>query len=55
MSASTGPARGSLSFRRIVDVPLETCAAALDSLQRTPLHRHGCRLRLLGCRNGLPA
>jgi hypothetical protein len=35
MSASTGPARGSVSFRRIVDVPFQTCAAALDPLQRT--------------------
>jgi hypothetical protein len=33
MSAGTGPARGSLSFRRIVDVPFETCAAAFDSVQ----------------------
>jgi len=31
MSASMGPARGWLSFRRIVDVPFETCVAALDS------------------------
>jgi hypothetical protein len=35
MSASTGPARGPLSFRRIVDVPFQTCAAALDPAQRT--------------------
>jgi hypothetical protein len=35
MNASTVPARGSLSFRRIVDVPFETCVAALDSWQRT--------------------
>jgi hypothetical protein len=35
MSASTGAVRGSLSFRRIVDVPFETCVAALDSWQRT--------------------
>ena len=31
MSASTVPAREWLSFRRIVDVPFETCVAALDS------------------------
>jgi hypothetical protein len=35
MSASMVPVRGSLSFRRIVDVPFETCLAALDSGQRT--------------------
>ena len=35
MSASTGLARGSVSFRRIVDVPFQTCVAALDSWQRT--------------------
>jgi hypothetical protein len=33
MSTSMGPARGSLSFRRIIDVPFETCVAALDSWQ----------------------
>jgi hypothetical protein len=33
--ASMTPARGSLSFRRIVDVPFETCVAALDSRQFT--------------------
>ena len=33
--ASMTPARGSLSFRRIIDVPFETCVAALDSRQRT--------------------
>jgi hypothetical protein len=31
----TGPALGPGSFRRIVDVPFETCVAALDSWQRT--------------------
>ena len=35
MSASVIPVGGSLSFRRIVDVPFETCVAALDSWQRT--------------------
>ena len=34
-SAGMTPARGWLSFRRIVDVPFETCVAALDSWQRT--------------------
>jgi hypothetical protein len=32
---SAGPALGPGSFRRIVDVPFETCVAALDSRQRT--------------------
>jgi hypothetical protein len=35
MSTSMAAARGSLSFRRIVDVPFQTCVAALDSWQRT--------------------
>ena len=35
MSADLAPARRPLSFRRIVDVPFETCLAALDPLQRT--------------------
>jgi hypothetical protein len=35
MSASMSAAHGSLSFRRIVDVPFQTCVAALDSWQRT--------------------
>ena len=35
MSASMVPEPGPLSFRRIVDVPFETCLAALDSWQRT--------------------
>jgi hypothetical protein len=35
MSTSTIPVLGSLSFRRIVDVPFETCVAALDSWLRT--------------------
>jgi hypothetical protein len=30
-----GPALGPRSFRRIVDVPFETCVAALDSWQQT--------------------
>jgi len=32
---SVGPALGPGSFRRIVDVPFETCVAALDSWQQT--------------------
>jgi hypothetical protein len=35
MSAGTRPARASLSFRRIVDVPFGTCVAALESGQLT--------------------
>jgi hypothetical protein len=35
MSAGTGPAQGPLSFRRVVDVPFDTCVAALDSWPRT--------------------
>jgi hypothetical protein len=35
MSASMVPGPGPLSFRRVVDVPFETCVAALDSWQRT--------------------
>jgi hypothetical protein len=35
MSTSMVPALGSLSFWRIVDVPFETCVAALDSRLRT--------------------
>jgi hypothetical protein len=42
MSASIGSASASLSFRRIVDVPFETCVAALDSWQRSG---HGGELR----------
>jgi hypothetical protein len=34
MNAGTSPARGALSFRRIVAGPVETCAAALDPSQR---------------------
>ena len=34
MTASMGPVPGSLSFRRIVDVPFQTCLAALDSWTR---------------------
>ena len=47
MSASLLPVPGSLSFRRIVDVPFETCVAALDSWLRT---RHGGELRFGGSR-----
>ena len=35
MSGSAGSALGSLSFRRIVDVPFQACVAALNSWQRT--------------------
>ena len=35
MSASMVPVGRSLSFRRIMDVPFETCMAALDRWQRT--------------------
>ena len=45
MSGSAGSALGSLSFRRIVDVPFEACVAALDSWQRTG---HGGGLRFGG-------
>jgi hypothetical protein len=38
MSASMVSVDGSLAFRRIMDVPFQTCVAALDSWQRT-----GCR------------
>ena len=37
MSAGMCPVLGWLLFRRIVDVPFETCVAALDSWQRTGL------------------
>ena len=47
MSGSAGSALGSLSFRRIVDVPFEACVAALDSWQRTG---HGGELRFGGTR-----
>jgi hypothetical protein len=43
MSTSMVPVLGSLSFWRIVDVPFETCVAALDTWLRT---RHGGELRL---------
>jgi hypothetical protein len=45
MSTSLVPAPGSLSFWRIVDVPFETCVAALDSWLRTT---HGGELRFGG-------
>jgi hypothetical protein len=35
MSAGIRPVPGWLSFRRIADVPFETCVATLDSWQRT--------------------
>lgn len=45
MSTTMVPVPGSLSFWRIVDVPFETCAAALDNW----LHaRHGGELRFGG-------
>ena len=47
MSGSAGSALGSLSFRRIVDVPFQACVAALDSWQRTG---HGGELRFGGTR-----
>lgn len=49
MSASMTPAREWPSFRRIVDIPFDTCVAALDSWQRTAPDREprmgGSRLR----------
>lgn len=45
MSTNMVPVPGSLSFWRIVDVPFETCVAALDSLLRA---RHGGELRFGG-------
>jgi hypothetical protein len=42
MSTSMVPVRESLSFWRIVDVPFETCVAALDGWLRT---RHDGELR----------
>ena len=45
MSTSMVRVAGSLSFWRIVDVPFETCVAALDSRLRT---KHGSELRFGG-------
>jgi hypothetical protein len=45
MSTSMVPVPGSLSFWRIVDVPFETCVAALDGWLRTG---HGGELRFGG-------
>jgi hypothetical protein len=45
MSTNLVPAPGSLSFWRIVDVPFETCIAALDSWLRAG---HGGELRIGG-------
>ena len=45
MSTSVVPAPGSLSFWRIVDVPFETCVAALDGWLHT---RRGGELRFGG-------
>jgi hypothetical protein len=38
ISAGESPAAGWLSFRRIIDIPLETCVAALENGQRTGPH-----------------
>jgi hypothetical protein len=38
MSPGARPARGWLSFRRIVDIPFATCVAALESWQLTGQH-----------------
>jgi hypothetical protein len=35
MSAGAGHAGDQLSFRRIIDIPFETCVAALENWQRT--------------------
>ena len=35
MSAGKGRAVGRLSFRRIIDIPFETCVAAIENWQRT--------------------
>jgi hypothetical protein len=35
MSAGGSPAAGWLSFQRIIDIPLETCVAALENGQRS--------------------
>src|SRR6516225_7729323 len=35
MSAGAGGVVGQLSFRRIIDIPFETCVAALENWQRT--------------------
>jgi hypothetical protein len=45
MSTSLVPVLESLSFRRTVDVPFETCVAALDGWLRS---RHSCELRFGG-------
>ena len=45
MSTSMVPVSGSLSFRRIVDVPFETCVAALDDWL---CPKHGGALRFGG-------
>jgi len=47
MSASMVPVPGSLLFWRIVDIPFETCVAALDGWLRTR-HHHGGELRFGG-------
>ena len=35
MNAGLCPVSGGLSFRRIIDIPFETCLAAVESWQRT--------------------
>jgi hypothetical protein len=45
MSTNVVPVPGSLSFWRIVDLPFDTCVAALDSWLRA---RHGAELRFGG-------
>ena len=42
MNAGMRPVPGGLSFQRIIDIPVETCLAALDSQQRAG---HGGELR----------
>lgn len=39
MSAGAGRAVGQLSFRRIIDIPFETCLAALENWQRAEQDR----------------
>jgi hypothetical protein len=39
MSAGAGRAVGQLSFRRIIDIPFETCVAALENWQRAEQDR----------------
>ena len=50
MGAEVVPVRGQLSFWRIVDIPFEPCAAALDNWQRTALGGAGVRGLAVSCR-----